>query len=412
MHRPHVAIVGAGIGGTVAALKLAQLGIRVDLYEQNNGILSESSAIAAHLYSGVQYFADIPQKSIKQLMLDAILFAKILPFALVPRPTVIALAKEDKRRPEELEETCKSVQEIYYQSIQDDPANKVFGCPSRFYETYTRKSVQWTQNKWIRSFAKYTDLERLQFPIFLVNEFGLDMRSARSHLKELLDVEKSISLHLSTEVNSLQLAQQGIWVKTASSHSFYNLLIDATGAKLGHLESQLGIRNHRMQDVKMAGLFTYSPPDEDLLPAIYILGGKGFPSGVSFMSHFSSLDHHGQAIVNITTQDCTYFEDGKQSNQGCGSITMCHPALQSNTCRLQNMIARLSTRHTILSDALQPLRPLLGCINILGSDYSCRDSIIDEHLDKFYVSLNLAKAGSAVRIATQLSELIEKYFKF
>lgn len=431
-----VAVIGGGIAGTVSALFLARQGLQVDLFEREKGIFMGSSAIPAHLYSGVQYFDDISKESIRHCMHDAIAFARTLPFIINPRPTIMALAKKDIRRPEALEEACIMNRKVYTEACRKDPKNRVFGNPLHFYKKYSRADVEKILKgekgnnqsaRWVAGFAKNTNLDDLQFPIFLIQEFGLDMRHAAGFMEQLIRENPNVRLHLSATVTKVKQVVRGTELTTISPKGdfkgHYHVVVDASGRNLGALESQLNVRNPRMVDVKLAGLFKL-PRNHNVdmhVPEIYILGGKGHPAGTSFMSHVSPInpgmkDVERWMVINVTTPNSTYVADGKKSNNGSGAVNINakdNPqAVQvlrdsnSHFHRLVNMVNLLKQRHRSIADQLQPVCGIPGSVDILGGNIAGRDSGIDAHPSKRFISLNLTKAGAAVGIARALlSEL-------
>lgn len=410
----------------------------VDLFEKEPKIFMGSSAIPAHLYSGVQYFDDISKESIRHCMHDAIAFAKTLPFCINPRPTLMAIAKKDIRRPKDLEAACIMNQTVYDAACRIDPSNKVFGSPSRFYRKYTRAQVNQVVNgagndcqtrfeiedaRWIANFAQHTNLDELQFPIFLIREYGLDMRYAAGFMEQVIRENKNIQLRTETEVRKIARIAHGIEICASTSKGDfkgeYHVIVDASGRNLGKLEEQVGVNNYRMVDVKLAGLFklTDGHTVEKQFPEIYILGGKGYPSGTSFMSHISPINPATKGkerwmVVNVTTPHCTYVSDGKKSNGGKGVIDVNareNPlAMQvlndkeSHLPRLVNMVEMLRHRHEKLTAYLQPVCGIPGSVDVLGNNIGGRDSAIDAHADKRFISLNITKGGAAIGVAEAL----------
>jgi hypothetical protein len=423
---PHncICVVGGGIAGTVAALALARLGLFVDIFERNEAFFMESSKIPVHLYTGVQYFAELDKAAIRSLFLDAIAFARLFPFGIKShRPTVLAIAKEDIRTPSDLEALCRFVQTLYRQACDQDRRNEVFGKPSSFYTTYTYEKIVEVRHSedrnehWIKAFANNTNLELLQFPIIVINEWGIDMTSIARHIVWQLEKEPRITCHLAANVQKVERTKEGILLtasqKGVARHFEYRAVVDASGMSLGRFEAQLGISTHRCIDVKMAGLFAATSGKS--LPEIYILGGKGNSFTESFMTHVSPVVSGTKSfvVVNVTTSDCTYISDGKQANGGFG---MCPIGQKeafavlndpfSHTARLKRMQEKIALRHPALT--LTPCQGLPGAVTVISSSFFSRESSLYSYPEQRLFTLNIAKASGVARVIMSLMKTITK----
>ena len=267
-----VAVIGAGLGGSISALYLAKLGFKVDLYESKEGILSDSSRIPAHLYSGAMY-ADKGEDTVRECLEDSIEFARVFPSTINKRPTILGISKQDERTPEIFEVAIRSNQEIYERICQNDSRKKVFGEPENLFSKYSIKECEKgmfteTDQKWMKSFAEYTDLTQLQSPVFRLEEYGLDMRTLAGTIEQLIEENRNIELHLKTKVKKVKnisirkvKKMKVTFIKDGlTQKKNYCLVIDASGRNKGVFERGLGIKTKRITDVKMAGLVTTSRP--------------------------------------------------------------------------------------------------------------------------------------------------------
>jgi hypothetical protein len=444
-----VAIVGGGIAGTTAAILLAKHGVKVDLYEKNPRIFMESSKIPAHLYAGTMYF-NLGSDTVKHCMEDAFQFANRLPFAVNPRPTVAAIAVEDEREPKDMIAACEANRSLYVELLSKEKFKPVFGAPEEFCQSFTRKDLERLRevteispevNPWMVSFAKNTQLDSLKYPVLLMQEFGLDMRFAAGYFEELIEEEierGNLRFYTNSQVLSAKFEEGRVWIQIDDGNKVqspitrdYSLLVDASGRNLGRLESNLGIAESRYIDVKVAGLLVSNQVRDPQwpMPSTYILGGlgndpKSNEKYQSFMSQLSpvnasSPDRQSTSsayIVTITKPDCTYVEGGKISNDGCDSpkLERCSEAkeiIEGERCcrnRIECMKSYLASRHPMAEDFI-PVGYFTGSVDILGGKLDARDSSLQIHRNLRFISVNLTKAGAAVRLAEELLSELNQY---
>lgn len=412
-----IAVIGGGLGGSVSAVYLNQMGVDIDIYEKNEEILLGSSRIPAHLYSGFMY-ADKGIDTVKDCFIDAIKFVRAFPSVINKRPTIVAISQNDERPPRLFEDAGMINLKVYEKLCEEDKNNQVFGQPSRFLKVFSREELIGVKNPWVQSFVAHTELSSLKFPVFLIQEYGLNMRKMVGILSKLLH-DSSVNIHFKTEVVSIITFKNKKYLEINRKGEIeiigpYNLIVDASGRSIANFENQVDRSSSRYTDVKFAGLFHMNSEFDELpIPEIYILGGQGKKfSGKDYMTHFSPLNS-GICIINVTTNDCTYVNGGKVQAQR-GYFNLSHQAQlvlnedsQDMDDRLESMIRRISVRHPKLAKRLIPIRGLPGSVEVLGKHIGQRRSefkVGDQ--DSRYISVNLSKGSASVRVAENLCEYL------
>jgi hypothetical protein len=334
--------------GSLAAIRLAEMGYAVTLFDRGaQPLVAGSSRIPAHLYSGAMYF-DLGAETVAQCFDDALIFARTIPEGVVPRPTVCGIAHDDPRSTDDLEAACLANKERYARAVQLDPANEVFGTPGSYYQAYTHRQLEAfaaeplaegeptpsDNDGWMRLFAHKIAWSELKDPVFLLHEYGLNMRRTGAAIRDTLDrLEKHaqltcvygtnleevrragaaldltwvthdpvehalqtvrtevppwrspawrkhlLSLDLSPRRMRWQLRQWARYAQlptTLSPHAGrFDYLVNCAGQDVGHWDDTLGAKPRlHCTDVKVAGLYTFTRPI-GWLPDVYLLGPRG-----------------------------------------------------------------------------------------------------------------------------------------
>jgi 2-polyprenyl-6-methoxyphenol hydroxylase-like FAD-dependent oxidoreductase len=145
-----VAVVGAGLLGTISAIYLAKAGYKVLLIEEQQNIMTVSSKIPVHLHSGGLYIdinAAKDMEAAKHCLHDSINFITALPFAIVKRPTVFAIAALDDQ--EKLPHLGNMTQLMYEATLLYKKANPTSVLiPPHEIENYKAQAKTAQQQKW------------------------------------------------------------------------------------------------------------------------------------------------------------------------------------------------------------------------------------------------------------------------
>ncbi|MHA6881893.1 FAD-dependent oxidoreductase [Ralstonia pseudosolanacearum] len=317
-----IAIIGGGLTGVISALKLRSLGHEVSLYEANEDICLEASKIPAHCY-GAPGYCHLPKDEQIEIFRSGLAFAKLFPQAISLRPTVFALNQNDRVRVTDdkngrfrtigdLRNSVKLAENEYKKAVASDPKNEVFGPVGNYQSGYTRAQIQALRNQpltgtpvkndeWVANWAHEMSneaLSRLQYPVFLVKEPEINMLRFRELARSALS-ELGVDTRLGETVNDLfsQMGKSGIMI----NQSHFDYAVNCSGAESGTHDDQRKAVSERTVIVKGAGVASLPSPI-DVMPQMYIMGAP--------MVHVSPFEN-GSAVINVTTPECTYVENGE-----------------------------------------------------------------------------------------------------
>jgi choline dehydrogenase-like flavoprotein len=138
-NKANIAIVGAGVAGSSAALYFANLGLNVTLFEKETSLVNGPPF--CHLHAGGNLYREISDEQCVKLLKQSIDFLRFYPFIVDYRPTVIALPTTDPSTPGALLPRLDLLTGKYEALIQADPKNKVLGESSEYFKHYSKEAL-------------------------------------------------------------------------------------------------------------------------------------------------------------------------------------------------------------------------------------------------------------------------------
>ncbi|MEA3455117.1 MAG: FAD-dependent oxidoreductase [Campylobacterota bacterium] len=422
-----IAIIGGGVAGASMALYLGQLGLKVTLFEKRESLVSGPPF--CHLHAGGNLYREISDEQCITLLKQSIDFLRFYPFIIDYRPTVIALPVSDSGTPDALLARLELLRQEYEALIQADPDNKVLGESSEYYRLYEREQVELlrhkpvttqpkTSDEWMIPVAKNIDLDKVQFPLIMVQEYGLNLFRLAAGSSLALEQIESATMRTKTIVTNVEEDGTQSWkityTKEGKTHQeSFDYLINAAGFRAGMIDDMIGAECERMVEFKAAYVSKCAGYSDTLFPEIIFHGERGTPRGMGQFTPYPG----GYFQLHGMTKEITLYEDGLVAN----TELSCQPKLGQNfiekiekswpeeetSKRTASAIKHLSQFIPDFSKAKAGSKPLFGAQQIPGDDPTLRVAEVSfpaEH----YARCEIVKVSSVMdMIDAIIEQLIE-----
>jgi len=319
LKKAKIAIVGGGVAGSSTALYLAQLGLDVTLFEKESSLVSGPPF--CHLHAGGNLYRDISDDQCVTLLKQSIDFLRFYPFVIDYRPSVIALPKSDKSTAKALLPRLELLTKEYAKLIEKDKKNKVLGESENYFKSYSKEEIQRLKaldlcakprscDEWMIAVAKYIDLEKVQFPLIMVQEYGINLFRLASGLNLQLQSLDSLRLHTNTEVIDIKALDKKYSLSYKKLDKEYqenfDYLINATGFRSGKIDDILGIKCKQMLEFKSAYVSYCEAYSDIAFPEIIFHGERGTPQGMGQFTPYPK----GYFQLHAMTHDITLYKNG------------------------------------------------------------------------------------------------------
>ncbi|HEY9190195.1 MAG TPA: FAD-dependent oxidoreductase [Sulfurovum sp.] len=388
-----IAIIGGGAAGSSAALYFGQLGLNVTLFEKDASLVSGPPW--CHLHAGGNLYREISDAQCIALLKQSIDFLRFYPFVVDYRPTVIVLPVTDSSTPEALLPRLKLLTEEYKALIAKDPKNEVLGKPENYYQVYTKEAIERlrekavvqnprTSDEWMIPVARNIDLDKVQFPLIMVQEYGLNLFRLAAGAEMTLQALDSVTLHTNSIVYNVQqnVETEGwdiSYIKEDVSHTeSFDYLINAAGFKTGKIDDLLGAPCKSMVEFKAAYVSHWDGCEGTQFPEIVFHGERGTPRGMGQFTPYPG----GYFQLHGMTKEITLYEDGLVAS----SLVSCQPRLgqdfidkierswteEETEKRTRAAIEHLSQYIPSFKSATVGSKPLFGAQQIPGDDPTLR----------------------------------------
>jgi hypothetical protein len=392
MTNKKIAIIGGGVAGSTTALYLGTLGLDITLFEREADLISGPPF--CHLHAGGNLYREISDQQCVTLLKQSIDFLRYYPYVVDYRPTVIVLPKDDKGKAEDLLPRLELLTKEYEKLIEHDKNNKVLGDLQNYYKLYTKEEIEKLKSKkttklpksldeWMVPVAKNIDLQKVQFPIIMVQEYGLNLFRLASGVKLSLSNISNVTLKTNTKVTNIKnsnVSNNFTLTYEKNNHlqsEDFDYIINAAGFRTGKIDDMLGVPCKRMVEFK-AAYVTKWDQDNTLFPEIIFHGERGTPQGMGQFTPYP--DGHFQ--LHGMTEEITLYKDGLVAN----TKLSCQPKLkedfikkiEDSWCekeikkRTQKAIEHIAKYIPSFSDAKVASKPLFGAQQIPGDDPTLR----------------------------------------
>lgn len=414
-----IAILGGGVAGSTIALRLAELGIDVTLIEQGPSLVNGPPI--CHLHAGGSFYREISDAQCLALLSQSIDTARVYPQCINLRPTVIALPRSDSGSPQDLLPRLQMLQSAYRDLVAEDPANKALGEPEDYFQLFERQQLEQlaaqalpdtprSGDDWLVPVAKQLDLDKLQFPLLLVQEYGLS--GFRFAATATLACQRLPSCRVLTghRVETIGRQDERWQLQMSSEQGEQSLdcdyLINACGFRSGEIDDMLAAPRDRLVEFK-AAYVTRWPQCQGHWPEVVFYGQRGTPEGMAQLTPYAD----GVFQLHGMTEDITLFQDGLAASSELSAqpqlperfikkIDCSWPAHTAEQ-RTLGSIAHMAQYIPAFSDAETTAKPLFGAQQIPGSDPSLRAADVSFFGER-YARTEIVKASSALTAADEI----------
>ncbi|KLV04263.1 oxidoreductase [Photobacterium aquae] len=424
--RLKVGVIGGGIAGSTIALRLAEQGINVALFEEGTSLVNGPPI--CHLHAGGNLYREISNEQCVTLLKQSIDSLRVFPHTVNVRPTVIAVPSHDHGEPSDLIPRLELLRNTYQQMVNENIANKMIGEPEQYFTLYSKEklcnlarreipSAPATLDDWMIPVAKHIDLDKFKFPLILVQEYGWSIFRLAASASLALEQLASSEVFTSTKVTNLEQTGNGGWNihyqyydPTAQDHITQEMPVDfivnACGYQTGTIDNYANLQRQRLVEFK-AAYVTRWPDCNAVWPEVIFHGERSTPQGMAQLTPYPD----GYFQLHGMTNDITLFKNGLVSS----SKLSAQPELDTTfteklrhgwqkteaDMRSQRAIEHMSQFVPAYQSAMPSGEPLFGAQQIPGSDVTLRAADISFD-GNGYARTEIVKGSSALSAADGL----------
>ncbi|MEA2091668.1 MAG: FAD-dependent oxidoreductase [Campylobacterota bacterium] len=418
-----IAIVGGGVAGSSIAVYLSEIGLDVTLFEKGDSLVDGPPI--CHLHAGGNLYREISDEQCITLLKQSIDLLRFFPYAVDYRPTVIAVPIDDDGKPENLFKRLHLLQNKYKSLIELDLANKVLGEAENYFKIFHRDEIEFLKtqesakrpkslDEWMIPVAKNIDLEKIRYPLVMVQEYGLNIFRIAATLSLCLDKIKNAKTLTKTKVKSItKNKENNSWIleyisNNKSQKEEFDFVINAAGFRSGEIDDMLNFKRDRLVEFKAAYVTKWSDCDT-IWPEVIFHGKRGTPKGMAQFTPYPDcyFQLHGM------TNNITLFEDGLvESSQGSAQpqldkkfIDKIAKGWKFSDVKKRSKLAVEHMTKFIPNFANGEItsKPLYGAQQIPGKDATLRASDVS-FVEESYARCEIVKASSVLSMADDITK--------
>lgn len=421
--KARIAVVGGGIAGSTIALYLSEIGQNVTLFEKGPSLVNGPPI--CHLHAGGNLYREISDQQCLTLLRQSIDLVRFYPGAVDYRPTVIAVPVDDSGSPQDLYSRLEKLRAEYAALIAEDPRNRVLGESSDYFRLYDRQQVEALQKReavgtpvqmddWMIPVAKNIDLDKVQFPLIMVQEYGLNLFRLAANVTLTLEEKENCRLLLNHKVTAVAKRddKRGWLVRYRHDgdvhEEAFDFLINAAGFRTGKLDNMLGFRRERFVEFKAAYVSRWDT-GETVWPEVVFFGERGTPRGMAQFTPYPG----GYFQLHGMTKAITLFEEGlvKSSPQSAqpelktAFLEKIDKSWERSEAekRSRSAIDHLVQYIPSFGSAEVVPKPLFGAQQIPGHDASLRAADVSFEEER-YARCEIVKASSVLTMADAITK--------
>lgn len=409
-----IAIVGGGIAGSSVALYLSELGLNVSLFEKKETLVDGPPI--CHLHAGGNLYREISDEQCLTLLKESIELVQLYPCAIDFRPTVIAVPTDDKGEPKDLYNRLEKLKKEYASLIKKDINNRVLGSVDDYYKFFSRDEIEKLQYKeplekpltfdeWMIPVAKNIDLDKVKFPLIIVQEYGLNIFRLAASVTLSLESISNANILTNSLVTNIRREKNSYFLEYIQDEILksekFDYLINAAGFKSGEMDDMLGFKRERFVEFKAAYVTKWKA--ETVWPELIFYGERGTPNGMAQFTPYPD----GYFQLHGMTEDITLFKDGlvksdlsaqPQLNQKY--VNKIYNGWNKSDVDKRSSLAikHLSKFIPSFDSANVASKPLFGAQQIPGKDATLRAADVSFEGD-IYARCEIVKASSVLAMA-------------
>lgn len=423
-----VGVLGGGVAGATAALRLADLGINTLLIEASNGLLNGPPI--CHLHAGGNLYREISDAQCLTLLRESIDSMRAYPHSINHRPTVIAIPTSDEGDATALLPRLQQVAQEYQRLVTEDATNKVLGDPADYYRCYSREQFvalamrpipkkAHSHDDWLVPLAHHLDPDLLKFPLILVQEYGWSLFRMAATATLALQDSPHCELQLKSRATQLEQLDDGWLIHTVTSNNQHishknkdleqlhkvDFLVNACGFRTGFVDDMAGYRRERLVEYKAAYVVHWVTHGN--WPEVIFHGKRGTPKGMAQLTPYPN----GVFQLHGMTDNITLFKNGLVASSLLSAQPQLPQPYQTQLmqgwkstdieARTHEAIGHLARLLPAFATATVGGKPLFGAQQIPGSDPSLRAADVSfEGLR--YARVEIVKASSALTAADRI----------
>ncbi len=420
-----VGIIGGGVAGAIAALKLTDLGIKTHLFESKSSLISGPPI--CHLHAGGNLYREISDQQCIELLEQSIDTVRAFPQAINYRPTVIAVPQQDKGEIEPVLARLYTLKAHYEALIFADPLNKVLGDPDDYFRTFSREELEELSQQalpetpenlsdWMIPVAKSMPLDNFKYPLILVQEYGFSVFRMAAIAQLGLENHPDCDLQLAHHVEAITPDDNGWTIQARGEVDIKNVhvdfLINAAGFKMGAIDDLAETPRQRLVEYKAAYLACWDA-QQGIWPEVIVHGERGTPNGMAQFTPYAErvIQLHGM------TQEITLFAGGLVESDEKSSQPQLPLHLLEKIdegwqeidihARTEKAIKHLTQWLPQFSTASVGGKPLCGAQQIPGTDPDLRSASASLEYAN-YARIELVKASSGLEAIGKILQHLEE----
>jgi len=421
-----IAIIGAGVAGSTAAIYLGKLGLEVKLFEKNSSIISGPPF--CHLHSGGNLYREISDEACITLLKESIELLRIYPYAIDYRPTVLAVPKTDPQDPNELLRRLEILKDEYGKLIVEDIENRVLCDSEHYYKIYNKEDILSLKGKelsknpktfdeWMVPVVKNIDFDKLKFPLIMVQEYGLNIFRLGAMATKTIEKLPNTQILLNSLVTNITKEDSSTFSVEYNQNGTikkeqFDFIINAAGFRTGKIDDMLGYKPKRLVEFKSAYVSKWENCTQ-IWPEVIFFGTRGTPQG---MGQFTPYPN-GYFQIHGMTEDITLFSNGlakssplsAQPNLPKKFITKIENGWLKEDIdqRTTKAIKHIQQYIPTFKDVSVASKPLFGAQQIPGDEISLRTADVCFEEDR-YARCEIVKASSVLTMSDHIvQKLIE-----